>query len=110
MLLLAQAGVPFTAGFIAKFGVIIAAADAKEYLLAVVAMTSAVIAMFLYLRVTVSMYVSEPTEEAARHRIPVPLSAGIALVVAVGFTIAAGVVPGFLVDFAHDSVPGFALR
>jgi NADH-quinone oxidoreductase subunit N len=110
VLLLAQAGVPFTAGFIAKFGVIIAAADAKEYLLAVVAMTSAVIAMFLYLRVTVSMYVSEPTEEAARHRIPVPLSAGIALVIAVGFTIAAGVGPGFLVDFAHDSVPGFALR
>jgi hypothetical protein len=29
-------------------------------------------------------------------------AAAIALVVAVGFTIAAGVAPGFLVDFAHD--------
>jgi NADH-quinone oxidoreductase subunit N len=110
VLLLAQAGVPFTSGFIAKFGVIVAAADAREYLLAVVAMVAAVIAMFLYLRVTVSMYVSEPTAAEEAKRIPVPVTAAIALVVAVGFTVAVGVAPGFLVDFAHDSVPGLALR
>ena len=110
VLLLAQAGVPFTSGFIAKFSVITAAADAREYLLAVVAMVSAVIAMFLYLRVTVSMYVSEPTPDERATRFAVPVTAGIALVIAVGFTVVAGVVPGFLVDFAHDSVPGLALR
>ena len=84
---------PFTAGFIAKFSVITAAADAGEYLLAVVAMVSAVIAMFLYLRVIVSMYMSEPTAAEEATWIPVPVTAAIALVVAVGFTIVAGVPP-----------------
>ena len=46
VLLLAQAGVPLTSGFIAKFDVILAAVDAKSYVIAVIAMLSAVIAAF----------------------------------------------------------------
>ena len=38
--LLAQAGVPLTTGFVAKFGVIAAAVDAESYTLAVIAMVS----------------------------------------------------------------------
>ena len=51
--LLAQAGVPFTTGFLAKFYVICAAAvDSGSYILAVViAMLAAVIAAFFYLRI-----------------------------------------------------------
>jgi NADH-quinone oxidoreductase subunit N len=60
VLLFAQAGVPFTAGFIAKFRVIAAAVSVEAYLLAVVAMLSAVIAAFLYLRITVAMFLDEP--------------------------------------------------
>lgn len=110
ILLLAQAGVPFTSGFIAKFGVIMAAADAEEYLLAVVAMAAALIAMYLYVRIIVSMYMQSPADEAVERRVPVPVSAGIAVVITVGFTLAVGIVPGFLVDFAKDAVPGLALR
>lgn len=110
ILLLAQAGVPFTSGFIAKFGVIMAAAEAEEYLLAVVAMAAALIAMYLYIRVIVSMYMRSPTDELADRRVPVPVSAGIAVVLTVGFTLAAGIVPGFIVDFAKDAVPSLALR
>ena len=54
--LLAQAGVPLTGGFIAKFSVIAAAVEAKSYALAVIAMLSAVIAAFLYLRIVLAMY------------------------------------------------------
>ena len=54
--LLAQAGVPLTGGFIAKFTVIAAAVDAKSYALALVAMLSTVIAAFLYLRIVLAMY------------------------------------------------------
>ena len=72
MLLLAQAGVPFTAGFFAKFTVISAAVDARSFWLAILAMISAVISAFIYLRLLVAMYLpsedspeSEPAEAAA---------------------------------------------
>ena len=59
LLLLAQAGVPFTTGFFAKFYVVQAATEAHSYWLAIVAMVSAVIAAFLYLRIVLAMYASD---------------------------------------------------
>jgi NADH-quinone oxidoreductase subunit N len=56
VLLLAQAGAPFTTGFLSKFQVVAAAAAAHSYALAVVAMASAAIAAFFYLRVVIAMY------------------------------------------------------
>jgi NADH-quinone oxidoreductase subunit N len=55
-LLLGQAGIPFTTGFLAKFGVVGASVDSHAYTLATVAMVSAAIAAFFYLRVAVTMY------------------------------------------------------
>jgi len=63
VLLLAQAGVPFTTGFLAKFQVVVAAVDGHSVPLAVVAMASAAVAAFFYLRVTVLMYAPEPDGE-----------------------------------------------
>ena len=54
--LLAQAGVPFTGGFLAKFYVINSVVEEGQYALAVIAMVSAVIGAFLYLRIVVAMY------------------------------------------------------
>jgi NADH-quinone oxidoreductase subunit N len=56
VLLFAQAGVPFTSGFFAKFRVIAAAAGEESYVLAAVAMLAAVVAAVLYLRVVVRMF------------------------------------------------------
>ena len=56
VLLLGQAGVPFTTGFLAKFGVVGASVDTHAYVLAAVAMVTAAIAAFFYLRVAVAMY------------------------------------------------------
>ncbi len=56
VLLFAQAGVPFTSGFTAKFRVILAAANSGSYVLAGIAMLAAVVAAVLYLRVVVSMF------------------------------------------------------
>jgi NADH-quinone oxidoreductase subunit N len=64
LMLLAQAGVPFTSGFLAKFYVIQAAVDRGQYSLAVIGMLAAAIAAFFYLRVGLLMYAS-PVEEAA---------------------------------------------
>ncbi len=56
VLLLAQAGIPFTTGFLAKLEVVVAGVDANSVPLAVIAMVSAAIAAFFYLRVGVLMY------------------------------------------------------
>jgi len=56
VLLLAQAGAPFTTGFFAKLYVVEAAVDAHSYALAVVAMGSAAIAAFFYLRLVFLMF------------------------------------------------------
>jgi NADH-quinone oxidoreductase subunit N len=54
--LVAQAGAPFTTGFIAKFGVIDAAIGVHETWIAVVAMLSAAVAAAFYLRVVLVLY------------------------------------------------------
>jgi NADH-quinone oxidoreductase subunit N len=56
VLLLSQAGIPFTTGFLAKLEVISASVGGRSTALAVVAMVSAVIAGFFYLRVILFMY------------------------------------------------------
>ena len=105
--LLAQAGVPLTSGFVAKFYVITAAVDAGSTWLAVVAMLSAVISAFLYLRIIVAMYMddADEAEAPAPRRIPVPFGAGFALFLAVAVTVVAGVWPDVIGDLAADAVP-----
>ncbi len=56
ILLLAQAGVPPTSGFYAKFSVISAVVDARSYPLAIVAMIIAVAAAFIYIRLLIVMF------------------------------------------------------
>ena len=64
VLLLAQAGAPFTTGLWAKLQVILASVD-HSVPLAVIAMVSAAIAAFFYLRVAVLMYTPLPAAGAA---------------------------------------------
>jgi len=86
LFLFAQAGVPLTSGFFAKFYVITAAVEAGSTALAVIAMLTAVVAAFLYLRIVVSMYMS--VEDAGEPRaIPVPFAAGLALAVSLAVTL-----------------------
>ena len=103
--LLAQAGVPFTTGFIAKFGVIQAAVEEHSYAIAVIAMVAAVVAAFLYLRIMVSMWLSPAAQDA--QRLTVPFSAGLAITAAAVFTVAVGIFPGWLID-AADTVTQYA--
>jgi NADH-quinone oxidoreductase subunit N len=64
ILLLAQAGAPFTTGLWAKLSVVLAAIRAGAVPLAVIAMVTAAIAAYFYLRVAVLMYAGEdPSEE-----------------------------------------------
>ena len=107
--LLAQAGVPLTSGFLAKFYVIGAAVESHSYALAVIAMLAAVIAAFFYLRVIVVMYMAAPEGADAEAapvpvgRIPIAVGAGLSLGVALGFTLVVGFLPGAVFDFARHA-------
>ncbi len=104
--LLAQAGVPFTSGFFAKFYVIDAAVEARSFWLAIVAMLGAVVAAFLYLRIIVAMYLVDPDEDAAdAPRVEIPFRAGLAIAIAAAVTLLFGFLPQPLVNFVSDAVP-----
>jgi NADH-quinone oxidoreductase subunit N len=131
--LLAQAGVPLTSGFLAKFYVIAAAVEARSYAIAIIAMLAAVIAAFFYLRVIVYMYMTgdeapetyaeealeaapEPQAggaltpapvsaalAAAAGPVPIPVGAGIALGLSVLFTLIVGFLPEAVLAFARHA-------
>ena len=108
--LLAQAGVPLTSGFFAKFYVITAAVEAGSTMLAVVAMLATVIAAYLYLRIVVSMYMADGDDEevapaARRSSISIPVGAGLALAACFVVTVGLGVWPGAITEVTRDAVP-----
>lgn len=100
--LLAQGGIPLTSGFFAKFGVIAAAIEAESYWIAAVAMIAAVIAAYLYLRILVAMFLSEPEEGAGG--IVVPPTVAVVLAVSVVVTLVFGIFPGLLDGVAQDAL------
>lgn len=111
VLLLAQAGVPFTSGFFAKFYAVAAAVDAHSYWLAIVALVSAVASAFLYLRLVIVMNMSadehgtESDEVMAEPRIRVPFSAGLGLALCLIVTLGVGILPATVFNQARDGQP-----
>jgi NADH-quinone oxidoreductase subunit N len=104
VLLLAQAGMPVTSGFVAKFGVIKAAVEEESWALAVIAMVASVIAAFVYLRIMISMWAADPEiGDDARESVQIPLASGLAIAAAVGFTLVVGVAPGWLVSASENA-------
>ncbi len=103
--LLAQAGVPLTSGFVAKWGVIQAAVEKESYAIAIIAMVAAVVAAFLYLRIMVSTWLEAGEESTTKEA--VPFATGLAVALAAAFTIFVGVWPNWLLD-AADTVTQYA--
>jgi len=124
VLLMGQAGIPFTTGFLAKLEVVSASVGAGSTALAVVAMVSAAIAAFFYLRVILFMYTPTGVMSLARGEVGALSAEGLsvsptsgeavvdedmrprggiapAIALCVGVTVLFGIWPGPLVDFAH---------
>jgi NADH-quinone oxidoreductase subunit N len=95
LFLLSLAGLPPTAGFIAKVLVFQAAVDAGLEGLVIVAVLASVVAAFFYIRVIVLSYMEEPEEELVLQTGPAP---GFTLAVTAAVTLVLGVVPGLLLE------------
>ncbi len=106
--LFSLAGLPIFAGFVTKFYLFTAAADAGLLWLAALAIVNSVISLYYYLRIVREMYITEPAVAPERIRLPV-VSAGALWALLAG-TIAVGVYPGPLadaVDAATDVLRAF---
>jgi NADH-quinone oxidoreductase subunit N len=87
--MLSLAGVPPTAGFVAKLSVFQSAAAAKAWGLAIVGVLTSILGVFYYLRVVVAMYmrpaeVEEPS--AAPATVALAIAVAALVVVVLGFT------------------------
>ncbi len=100
VLLLSQLGAPLTTGFYAKYAVLASALDAGGGVLALIALLSAAIAAFFYLRWTMALY-DEDSVEATR--IVVPRATGLVIGLGVAMTLVFGVWPGPLATLAQHA-------
>ncbi len=102
-MLLGQAGIPFTGGFIAKLGVISSAVDTKFYFLAGVAMVSAAVAAYIYLRIIMTMY--SEIDESGIEEIYVPKGVWIVTLLSSAVVMVTGFIPGPFVEITKDALP-----
>jgi len=101
-LLLAFAGIPLTSGFTAKFAVFSAAVGHGATVLAVVGVLSSAIAAFVYVRIIVLIYFSEPAGDSVSAVSP-SIFTTVAVSIGVLVTLVLGVAPSPLLDLAARS-------
>ncbi len=95
LFLLSLAGIPPTAGFIAKVLVFRAAVDAGQWQLVVIGVLASVVAAFFYIRVIVLSYMQEPEEAGL---IATPAIPGVAVGVPAVLTLLFGILPFLLTN------------
>ena len=102
LFMLSMAGVPPMAGFIGKFYIFSAAIKSGYVGLAVIGVINSVISVYYYLRITVIMYMKEPTREFS----PLTISPLIvaAIVISVVGTLQLGIFPSKVMEIAQQSI------
>jgi NADH-quinone oxidoreductase subunit N len=100
--LLSLGGFPPTVGFVAKYYIFYAAVQQDLIALAILGVLTSVVSVFFYLRIVVQMYMT--TEVAPGHRPQPSRLATAGLIVALVGVFYLGVLPGWLLEVAADSV------
>ncbi len=129
VLLVAQAGAPLTTGLLAKLAVVAAVVKSHSYAIAVIAMLSAVVATFFYLKVVAVVFSkpklknvfesqkqtvmsdgsvlvirdSEPLESVYPRKLKVLPESMIVIGISVGFTVIFGIFPNLLLEMARSA-------
>ncbi|QHG74419.1 NADH-quinone oxidoreductase subunit N [Ensifer adhaerens] len=101
--LFSLAGIPPTAGFFAKFYVLVALVERGFVLLAVIAVLLSAVAAYFYIRIVMVMFMREP--ERAFEPALTPL-VGAALAVTAAGTIGIGLFPAWFLKLAQQSAFG----
>jgi NADH-quinone oxidoreductase subunit N len=99
--LLSLAGIPPTAGFIAKYLLFAAAIQTGHHTLAVIAVLNAAISIYFYLRIVVAMFMRDATEKTGLTYSPGVLTA---LTVAFVLTMFIGIYPDPFIAMARRAI------
>jgi NADH-quinone oxidoreductase subunit N len=104
--LFSLAGLPPTGGFLGKYVVFQAAVRSEQYVLAVIGMLNAAVAVYYYLRVVVTLYMKE--EEVEPEELPLPISPGTAVVLLISAAgvLYLGLAPGRLLELLRELASG----
>ncbi|OBJ05532.1 NADH-quinone oxidoreductase subunit N [Mycobacterium alsense] len=102
MFLLAFAGIPLTSGFVSKLAVFKAAAQGGAAPLVVIGVVASGVAAYFYVRVIVSMFFTEATEDTPHVVAPGILSKA-AIAVCAAVTVVLGIFPQPLLDLADQA-------
>ena len=104
-MLLSLAGIPFTAGFVGKFYVTVAAGSAALWALLVVMMITSGIGLFYYLRVVGAMFMQEESASVAHaDSCSVPITAGVTLAALAVLLVWIGVYPAPFIALARSAL------
>ena len=99
-MLFSLAGIPLTAGFMGKFYLLAAGAEASLWVLVIILVLNSAIGLFYYLRVIVIMSARPSGEGMPAARLSP--AGGLALVILAVLLIWLGVFPGPLIDILHS--------
>ncbi|OBF93462.1 NADH-quinone oxidoreductase subunit N [Mycobacterium sp. 852014-52450_SCH5900713] len=102
MFLLAFAGIPLTSGFVSKLAVFKAAAQGGAAPLVIIGVVASGIAAYFYVRVIVSMFFTEATDDTPHVVAPGILSKA-AIAVCAAITVALGIFPQPVLDLADQA-------
>ena len=105
-MLLSFAGIPITAGFIAKFYVVAAGASSAMWALILVLVITSAIGLFYYLRIVVALY-GQPAESLTGVSRLAP-AGGLVLALLAGLLVWFGVFPGPLLSMIRNALAGLA--
>lgn len=102
LFMLSMAGIPPMAGFVGKFYIFSAAMKSGYVGLAVIGVINSVISVYYYLRITVIMYMKEPTRDFQ----PLTISPLIvaAIVISVVGTLQLGIFPSKVMEIVQHSI------
>jgi NADH-quinone oxidoreductase subunit N len=102
--MLSLAGIPPTAGFVAKYFLFAAVIETGHTTLAVIAALNVAVSLYYYMRIVVAMFISEATEKTG-----LSLPPGLVSVLAITliFTLLIGLYPDPFINWAHQATAGF---
>ena len=102
--LLSLAGIPPTAGFVAKYYLFASVIETGHTALAVIAALNVVVGLYYYMRIVVAMFINESTEKTG-----LALSPGLVTVLAIALilTLFIGVYPDPFIEMARNATAVF---
>jgi NADH-quinone oxidoreductase subunit N len=102
LFLLAMAGIPLTSGFVGKWAVFEVALSSGAWPVVIVAILVSIVTAFVYVRVIMLMYFSEPVGDTPTVSHPSILTA-TAIAIGAAATLVIGVLPGPVLDLAAQA-------